>query len=65
LKESGAATHPAPMKWEQKVYLGYNNHRGRSTPIYMAPADRLRHFYTIGQTGVGKTQIFENDYSGY
>jgi hypothetical protein len=59
LKQSGAATHPAPMEMgTEGIILGYNNHRGRKTPIHFAPADRLRHFYTIGQTGVGKTQIF-------
>lgn len=59
LKQSGAATHPAPMEMgTEGIILGYNEHRGRKTPIHFAPADRLRHFYTIGQTGVGKTQIF-------
>lgn len=59
LKQAGAATQPAPMMMgTDGVLIGYNNHRGRSTPIYLSPADRLRHFYTIGQTGVGKTQMF-------
>lgn len=59
LKQSGAATHPAPMEMGTNgILLGYNEHRGRLTPVHFAPADRLRHFYTIGQTGVGKTQIF-------
>lgn len=59
LKQSGAATHPAPMEMGNTgVLIGYNEHRGKSTPIYLAPGDRLRHFYTIGQTGVGKTQMF-------
>lgn len=59
LKQSGAATHPAPMDMgTDGILLGYNEHRGRMSPIHFAPIDRLRHFYTIGQTGVGKTQIF-------
>lgn len=59
LKQSGAATHPAPMEMGSKgVKLGQNEHRGRITPIHMTDSDRLRHFYTIGQTGVGKTQMF-------
>lgn len=59
LKQSGAATQPAPMTMgADGVLLGQNEHRGKITPIYMTPADRLRHFYTIGQTGVGKTQMF-------
>jgi hypothetical protein len=59
LKESGAATHPAPMTMGTNgILLGYNNHRGKMTPIHFNPADRLRHYYTIGQTGVGKTQMF-------
>lgn len=59
LKQAGAATHPAPATMgTEGVLLGINNHRGQATPIYIKPADRLRHFYTIGQTGVGKTQMF-------
>ncbi len=59
LKQAKSGSQPAPLDMgEQGILLGYNEFRGKLTPIHFAPADRLRHFYTIGQTGVGKTQLF-------
>ncbi len=59
LKQAKSGTAPAPMDMEDKgILLGYNEFRGKLTPIHFKPEDRLRHFYTIGQTGVGKTQMF-------
>lgn len=59
LKQSGAATHPAPMEMgTEGILLGHNIHRGKVTPIHFQPKDRLRHYYTIGQTGTGKTVHF-------
>lgn len=42
------------------VQLGNNVYRGVATPVYLAPDDRRRHVYTIGQTGTGKTTLFLN-----
>lgn len=59
LKQAMSGTAPAPLEMgTEGIFLGENQHRGQKTPIHFAPADRLRHFYTIGQTGVGKTQLF-------
>ena len=59
LKQSKSGSAPAPMTMGTKgVLIGTNTFRGKETPIYFTPQDRLRHFYTIGQTGVGKTQMF-------
>lgn len=59
LKQAKSGSAPAPMEMGDKgILLGYNEFRGKLTPIHFAPEDRLRHFYTIGQTGVGKTQMF-------
>lgn len=59
LKQAKSGSAPAPMEMgERGILLGYNEFRGKLTPIHFAPEDRLRHFYTIGQTGVGKTQMF-------
>jgi hypothetical protein len=59
LKQAKSGSAPAPMEMgNQGILLGYNEYRGKITPIHFAPPDRLRHFYTIGQTGVGKTQMF-------
>jgi hypothetical protein len=59
LKQAKSGSSAAPMEMgQQGILLGYNEYRGKLTPIHFNPADRLRHFYTIGQTGVGKTQMF-------
>ncbi len=41
------------------LYLGDNVYRGVTRPVYMSPEDRFRHFYVIGQTGTGKSSIFQ------
>lgn len=41
------------------LLLGHNHYRGVQTPIYMNREDRFRHFYVIGQTGTGKSSIFQ------
>lgn len=59
LKQAKSGSAPAPMEMgTEGILLGYNEFRGKLTPIHFKPEDRLRHFYTIGQTGVGKTQMF-------
>lgn len=41
------------------LYLGDNVYRGVVRPVYLSPEDRFRHFYVIGQTGTGKSSIFQ------
>lgn len=62
LKESKAGnTAPAPTSLPKEgLKMGSNIYRGKETPVYMRPEDRLRHFYTIGQTGTGKTNLLKN-----
>ncbi len=43
-----------------KINLGNNFYRNKSTPIFFDDADRLRHMYMIGKTGVGKSTLFAN-----
>ncbi len=58
LKQSVAKSAPAPMGLANHgLELGLNRHRNLETPIYLAKEDRLRHFYTIGQTGTGKSTL--------
>lgn len=45
---------------EEGVLIGYNEFRGTKKPIRIAPKDRRRHVYIIGQTGVGKSVLQEN-----
>jgi hypothetical protein len=61
LKEAKAGIAPAPIEMgQQGIILGVNSYRGRDTEIHMAREDRMRHFYVIGQTGTGKTNIMLN-----
>jgi hypothetical protein len=61
LKEAKAGIAPAPLEiGREGIILGQNRYRGRDTMIHMAREDRMRHFYVIGQTGTGKTNILLN-----
>lgn len=55
---SGAAAPLALPK--EGVLLGANTFRGATMDVYLAPEDRLRHLYVIGQTGTGKTVFLKN-----
>ena len=61
LKQSKAGTSPAPLDLSKAgTLLGVNIHRGTENKIFIAPEDRMRHFYVIGQTGTGKTALLKN-----
>lgn len=48
----------APVDSPQEgLYIGDNVFRGVSRKFCMAPVDRQRHFYIVGQTGVGKSWL--------
>lgn len=50
---------PANIPKEGTV-IGKAIYRGTEQMIRIKPADRLRHLYQIGKTGVGKTVMFQN-----
>src|SRR3989338_4353104 len=61
LKEAKSGIAPAPLELgSERILLGINSYRGKDTEIHMAREDRMRHFYVIGQTGTGKTNIMLN-----
>src|SRR3989338_4123306 len=61
LKQSQSISAPAPAEIAKTgTFLGINTYRNIDTPIYMQDEDRLRHLYTIGQTGTGKTTLLKN-----
>lgn len=61
LKQSKAGTSPAPVGLPAEgTLLGINAHRGQEVQVNIAPEDRMRHFYVIGQTGTGKTALLKN-----
>jgi hypothetical protein len=61
LKQSKAGTSPVPLDVAHEgTLLGVNRHRGEESKVYIAPEDRMRHFYVVGQTGTGKTGFLKN-----
>ncbi|HMP67517.1 MAG TPA: DUF87 domain-containing protein [Candidatus Paceibacterota bacterium] len=61
LKVNKMKTASAPITIAKEgIYLGKNIHRNFETDVYFSKEDRLRHFYVIGQTGTGKTNILKN-----
>lgn len=60
-KTAGAKHAPAYTGLpESGLLIGHNKYSNVDTPIYVAEEDRLRHFYVIGQTGTGKTNLLKN-----
>jgi hypothetical protein len=61
LKTSSSISAPAPLEMSPNgIVLGLNKYRGEQSVIKMGSEDRLRHLYTIGQTGTGKTTLLKN-----
>lgn len=61
LKEAKAGSAPAPMGIATDgVILGKNVYHGTESTVRIGREDRVRHFYVIGQTGTGKTNILKN-----
>lgn len=60
LKTKGFTTAAAPVNLATSgILLGVNEHQGTENEVYLSEQDRMRHFYTIGQTGTGKTNILK------
>ncbi len=61
LSRSKSRSAPPPVSLpEIGALLGINSFQGVEKQIHIAPEDRLRHFYTIGQTGTGKSTLLKN-----
>ena len=61
LSRSKSRSAPPPIGiGEVGTLLGINSFQGVEKQIHIAPEDRLRHFYTIGQTGTGKSTLLKN-----
>jgi hypothetical protein len=61
LRSAKANQAPAPMDLPQEgVSIGINRFRGGEQRVRIAPEDRLRHLYVIGQTGTGKSTLLKN-----
>lgn len=61
LTQSRFTEAPAPLSLPREgVLLGSNTFRGHETEVRLAPEDRLRHLYVIGQTGTGKSGCLQS-----
>src|SRR3989338_586432 len=61
VKQSKAGTAPVPLDVSKEgILIGSNHHRGQESNVFIAPEDRMRHFYVVGQTGTGKTTLLKN-----
>lgn len=61
LKTSGSVSAPAPQDLPSEgTTLGVNSYRNTDTTVRISSEDRLRHFYTIGQTGTGKSTLLKH-----
>lgn len=60
-KTASAKASPAPPGMPDKgITIGKNRYSNIETMIHFGPEDRLRHMYTIGQTGTGKTNFLKH-----
>ena len=61
LREAKSGVAPAPIEMASDgVIIGKNIYHNKETVVRMGKEDRVRHFYVIGQTGTGKTNILKN-----
>jgi len=61
VKKSSSKLVPAPPNLpESGITLGRNRYANVTTDIRLPSEDRMRHFYTIGQTGTGKTNFLKH-----
>lgn len=61
VKLSNAKLAPAPPNLPKNgILIGRNRYSNVVTDIHFTPLDRMRHLYTIGQTGTGKTVFLKN-----
>lgn len=61
LKTVKSSSAPAPQDLPSAgTLIGVNKYRGQSHEIRLTKPDRLRHLYTLGQTGAGKSVFLKN-----
>ncbi len=52
---------PASSKLPEKgLFIGYSRYRGLKKGVYLDKDDRRRHMYSIGKTGVGKSELLKS-----
>ncbi len=56
VKAKTAPVHPS-IPDSGGTFIGYGYHRGVRRPVCIQQKDRMRHMYTIGKTGTGKSEF--------
>ena len=51
---------PKELTSNQGVFLGWNIHAGRETPVYLSQQERVRHMHIVGASGTGKSTLLFN-----
>jgi hypothetical protein len=51
---------PKELTNSQGVFLGWNIHAGRETPVYLSHQERVRHMHIVGASGTGKSTLLFN-----
>ena len=59
LKTSRTQMAPATIP-DTGHFIGHSLHNGQAYPVRFSRDDRRRHVYAVGQTGTGKTTMFES-----
>lgn len=58
--EARRASAPVNLPQESDgIWIGESSFRGVKTQVHMKEKDRTRHFYIIGQTGTGKSELLK------
>ncbi len=59
-RQNRVIMRPAEDKYQSLTPLGKTDFRDQQIPFFIKDADRLRHIYVIGKTGVGKSTLLLN-----
>ncbi len=51
---------PAVVQSAQGLFLGNNQHAGKTIPVRLTPEQRVRHLHLIGASGTGKSTLLFN-----
>lgn len=60
LRQDAGNTRAFPGSSASGLFLGWNDHAGRRSEVFLTPEQRVRHLHVIGGTGTGKTTFLMN-----
>lgn len=60
LRQDSGRTREFTGTTSSGLFLGWNEHAGQKTEVFITPEQRVRHLHAIGGTGTGKTTFLMN-----